>query len=513
VSSVACPALAVRRLSKTFAGTKALDAVSFTIAPGAIHALLGGNGSGKSTFIKILAGIETADSGAQISVGQHTLNAASMTPDVARSLGLRFVHQDVAMIEDLSVAENFALAEGYPRSTWGGVSWRRLHRDVDEVLTRFEIDARARQLVSALRPTDKTLLAIARALHDDAGGEQILVLDEPTATLPRHEVQELLAALRRRAALGQTIVYVTHHLSEVFRVAHGITVLRDGRVAGQVQVTDVTERDVVELIAGRPIRALYPDSSSTPRGSVEMLRVEGVSGGPLRDVSLSVHAGDIVGVTGLAGSGRSSLLRAVFGDLTQTSGRVRVNGTELATSKPAAAIGAGVGYVPENRLVDAAFLDRSVRENISAAVLDRYWHRGRIRKRAERQDTTALCSDYRVKCASVEMPFLTLSGGNQQKAVLARWMTADPKVLLLDEPTQGVDVVARREIYELIRDAAERGLAVLVASSDPDELVHLCDRVIVLHDGRVARELSTSGLDAHHLLELIQTTALEEVAS
>jgi ribose transport system ATP-binding protein len=498
--------LEVNSVSKTFAGTRALGRVSLALQPGRIHALLGGNGSGKSTLIKMLAGVQPADDDdGTITVGNRCHRACHFSPDEARAAGLRFVHQDVPVFADLSVAENFALSAGYPRRL-GAIDWRGLQSQLTPVLDRFELEIDPRARVSSLRPGQRTMLAIAQALHDDGDGTRVLVLDEPTTSLERSEVDELLAALRRRAAEGQGVLYVSHHLREVFAVADTMTILRDGMVVAELDPNDVSEAEVVELIAGRPVGRLYPCASRRLSATRTVLEVSSVQCGPLREVSLQVNSEEIVGLAGLSGSGGSTLLRAVLGDVPVLTGRITLNGVAVQNRSQASAVKAGAGYVPADRAGDAALPDRSVAENMTVATLDKYWRRWRMSRRDERRDAQGFASRYNVKCRSIDSRFSTLSGGNQQKAILARWLRAGATLLMLDEPTQGVDVASRAEIYAHIRAAATDGVAVLVVSSDLDELAGLCDRILVLRDGGVVREVSGPETDAAGLLNLMQAS-------
>ena len=499
-------ALVVTDLAKSFAGVAALDGVDLRVESGTVHALLGGNGSGKSTLVKVLAGVHAADRGS-IEVGGRTYDARSLDAATARAAGLRFVHQDLGLIETLSVAENIAFSDGFPSRGAGGISWRRLHRRVAALLERYEIPATPTTPVAALAPAQRTMLAIARALGDGADSrveDLVLVLDEPTASLPEHEVGELLDAVRRRAELGQAVVLISHHLQEVLQVADEITVLRDGRRAGTLARADATESAVIDLIAGRTVGDLRDVQAARSHPGAERLVVQGLAAGPVTGVDLVVRAGEVVGVAGLLGSGRSTLLRAVFGACPRRAGSVSVDGAPVAAGAPSVAMRRGIAFVPEDRGAEAAFATHSVQDNISAAVLRDYWRGGLRRRRQEARDTAGLLTAFAVKAPSGDAPFSTLSGGNQQKAILARWLRREPTVLLLDEPTQGVDVVARAEIYGLVRRSADAGCAVVVASSDFDELAILCDRVVVLRDGTVAGELHRPHVDVASLTAAVQ---------
>jgi ribose transport system ATP-binding protein len=493
-------ALRVNEVSKTFGRTTALDGVSFELARGTVHALLGGNGSGKSTLSKILAGVQPADSGT-LEIGGEMIDLRHITAAKSYAAGLRFVHQQSSTFSELPVAENLALGRGFETTRTGRISWRRQRRRAAEVLERLQIDVDPGAQVGTLSPANQKMVAIARALQDQEGATGgVLVLDEPTAALPDADVAILLEALRRYSAAGQTIIYVTHRLEEVFAVADSVTLLRDAKLVGSVSPRDLTHDDLVELIMGRSVEQVQ-----RMRGQEfgrEILAVEGLVAGPLKSVSLSVRAGEIVGVAGLIGSGRSSLLKSMFGCLDRRAGEVRLDGVAVEVASPSAAMAAGFAYVPEDRAVDAAFSDLSVFDNLSIASLKQYWHRGVLQIRRERREAVDLMSRFLVKAESGDVPLSSLSGGNQQKVILARWLRREPRVLLLDEPTQGVDAGARAEIYELVNRAVRDGAVALVASSDSEELAATCDRVIVLRRGTVIGELAGDQVTSENIQRL-----------
>lgn len=485
--------LRVTRLSKTYAA-RVVDGVDWALRRGRVHALLGGNGSGKSTLLKMIAGVVTPDAGGLIEVGGVEHASDDYGPGFAAAAGLRFVHQDLGLVDDLSIADNFALATSYPRTRVGGIDDRALVRHVAEQLGSRGLDLDPRSPVRALRPTERTLVAITRAFDGVESEPATLVLDEPTASLPVDEVEHLFATIRKLRDLGHSVVFVSHRLGEVAEIADDVTILRDGKVVGAGPIADFDEKRIVELIAGHardaaPARAADPDGSAAP-----VLTVRALDAGPLRAVDLDVRPGEIVGVAGLVGSGRSSLLRGIFGDL-GAAGTVSVGGQVVARGSTSPAVSAGIALVPEDRQREAAYLDRPVWENLSAVILARYRRFGRLSSRLERADAPAAMAEFRVRAPSPAVPLAALSGGNQQKVIVARWLRADPRVILLDEPTQGVDAVARDEIHVLVRGAAERGAAVIVVSSDLEEVEQLCHRVIVLHGGRIVDDLG--GDDVH----------------
>ncbi len=499
-------ALRVEHLAKAYAGTPALDDVSFDVERGHIHALLGSNGSGKSTLVKILAGVVAADAGT-IALNGERREATAFTPALARASGLRFVHQHSSTFAELSVAENLAAGHGFLTGHGGRIRWRALHEHAREVLARFEIGAEPGQPLATLGPATQMMVAIARALQDQEGADGgVLVLDEPTAALPAPQVELLLAALRRYAAAGQTIVYVTHRLEEVMRAADRATVLRDGRMVGSVAVADLDHDGLVELIVGGATARAERASQQERSDARTVLQVDGLRGGPVRDASFSLRAGEVVGIAGLVGSGRSSLLRLLFGERPREAGTVVLDGASPGLDTPARAMRAGIAYVPEDRIGEAAFMDLTVAENLAAANVGRHWRGGRLRHRAERRGARELMAAFAVKAPSLEAPLASLSGGNQQKVILARWLQRAPRVLLLDDPTQGVDVGARAEIYGLVRRAARDGAAVLMVSSDFDELAETCDRVLVLVGGRIVDEVDPATVDGDRLHQLAYGT-------
>lgn len=504
-------ALRLEHISKTFPGTKALDGVGFDVAQGTIHALLGGNGCGKSTLIKILAGVYQADSGGTITIGSKSIDASSTTPEHAKHLGFRFVHQNPTVFLDLTVAENLAIGAEFP-TVAGKVRWRVVRSRAEGLLERHHVHARPETLVRDLRPADRAMLAIARALQDTDDLEHaILVLDEPTASLPEDEVRLLLENLRRCRDAGQTIVYVTHRLGEVLRIADAFTVLRDGRHVMTEPAEGVTEERLVSLIVGRSISQVFP---SMGRGQEEfsVLEVRGLAGGPLRDVSFSLARKEVLGIAGLLGSGRTELLRMIFGAYPRAKGEILLGASPVHFTHPSQAIARGIAYVPEDRLGEAAFLDLDVRENYSAATLRDFFNGTFIRKARERLATADAIARFRIKTQGDQAAMSTLSGGNQQKVIVGRWLAERPGLLLLDEPTQGVDVGARADTYDFVRQTVEEGTSVLLVSSDFEELARVSDRVIGLAGGAIVGELVGPEVTPQGCAELAYRIPIPEAA-
>ena len=495
------PALELAGLSKTFPGGRALDGVSFALARGQVHALIGGNGSGKSTLVRCLAGIQPADPGGEVVVGGERVAADGISPQWARANGLRFVHQDPGMFPTLTVQENFALGHGYPTAV-ARIRWGALQRRAQDLLERFQIEARPDQLLGDLRPADRAMIAIARAMQDRYEGRadavSTLILDEPTASLPEDEVELLLSAVRRYVRDGLAIVFISHRLDEVMAISDTVTVLRDGRLVASRPAEGLRERDLVRYIVGEALEELEQAPAVDAPGEV-VASLANVTAGPLRDVSLEARAGEVLGLAGLLGSGRTEVLRTLFGSLKVKAGRVEIGHREARFSAPSDAMAEGVAFVPEDR-TEAIFPSMTVRENFSAPSMRRY-SRILVNRRREKAEAKAALDEFGVRAAGYEMPISLLSGGNQQKVVLARWLNRRPRLLLLDEPTQGVDVGARADAYAIIRRAAESGMAVIVVSSDFAELADLSDRVLVLTAGRVTGELRGAEVTRHNLTE------------
>jgi len=481
-------ALGISGVSKTYGTTRALDDVSFEVRSGSVHGLLGGNGSGKSTLIKALAGVVEPESG-RIAVNDQWFELSGHTPKQASELGLRFVHQQNSTFSELTVAENLAIARGFETGVGGRINWRAQRRHAQSVLDRFEIPASPNTPVSELGAAMQMMVAIARALQDTDGKDTgVLVLDEPTASLPRHEVELLLQSITRLAEAGQAIVLVTHRLPEVIAVCDRATVLRDGRHAADLERVELTHDRLVSEIMGRRLAGLVKEEAKVHHEAEgDAVLVVRTSAPGARDIT--VRAGEVVGLAGLLGSGRTSLLRRIFGAGSRDE-EVLVDGRRIPASSPTAAMRAGLAFVPEDRPREALFPDLSISENLSIAQLRASTRFGRISARREHSRARDLLKRFAVKAASERLPLTSLSGGNQQKVVLARWMQRNPKVLLLDEPTQGVDVGAREELHRLVREAAAEGAAVLVTSSEFEELVALCDRALVVKGGHVVDEVT-----------------------
>jgi ribose transport system ATP-binding protein len=492
----------IKQLSKTFPGTRALSRVDLDIRSGEIHALVGGNGSGKSTLIKILCGVYQGDPGGTLRIDDFETNADESTPAIARQSGVHVVHQDLGVFLDMSVAENLALGSHYERTWFQGIDWRSLKKRSKSLIRRFEINADPDTKLRSLGPAVRTQVAIARALQGQADSSSgLLILDEPTASLPTHEVEMLLAQLKRYAAQGQAILYVSHRLDEILAIADRVSALRDGEIIGTYDASDISESFLIELIIGKQVERTTKATLQSSQSDV-VFRARKLAVGPLRDVSFDVHKGEIVGIAGLLGAGRTELLRTIFGDLDVEDGEMVLAEFGYRPNSPSEAIGAGVAYIPENRVQDAVFMDQTIASNIAIPALSSYFKNGRIAQDRIDRDATEDIDRFLVKATDADALLSTLSGGNQQKVVLARWLRLRPKLLLLDEPTQGVDVGARAEIYELVRAATEKGAAAILVASDFEELTAFCDRILVIREGRMVTELRGDEMTPHRVAQL-----------
>jgi ribose transport system ATP-binding protein len=494
------PRLMIRNLSKTFSGQAVLSKFDLTVERGEIHALVGQNGSGKSTCIKILSGYHKPDPGGEIRLDgtEYELGSAH----AARLAGCRFVHQDLGLANSLSILDNLAIGTGYA-CRWGTVRARENRQRARVALEFVGLDLDPRTPVATLSPVERTGVAIARALHGfSTVPARLLVLDEPTATLPNPEVEKLLSMIRTTAASGVSVLYVSHRLDEIFRIADNVTVLRDGQKVATQPTTTLTRPKLVNLLVGSEfdeVRSVSSERHVRPTAPI-VLEAQGVSCPSLNDVSLAVHAGEIIGIAGITGSGRESLLAALFGAIPRAAGTVVVNETVIPPDRPDRSVAAGMAYIPADRKIHGAFLNLTARENLTAVDSKSLWRAFRISGRTERSEVSTWFEKLSVRPKTgTEREFSTFSGGNQQKIVFGKWFRLNPRVILLDEPTQGVDVGAKAELHAHIMRAADEGAAVIVSSSEVDELVAICDRVRVLQDGRFVTEIPKDQLSASAL--------------
>jgi ribose transport system ATP-binding protein len=499
--------LRLEGLSKTFPGTKALDDVSLDVADGEIHALVGQNGSGKSTLIKVLSGYHQADPGARAWLGDQPFDLHEIARQ--RHHQLRFVHQDLGLILELSATENLALLGEFILDPLRRVRWKAQAEKTRELLAPFGLQIDVNHPLAEATPVQRTVVAIAAALAGWEGGQGVLVLDEPTAVLPPHDVDRLLEIIERVRSRGTSILYVSHRLDEVFRICDRVTVLRGGRAVATRPVADLDTQSLAELMVGSDVDASYQAHLETADEKPVVLSARGVRGRFLDGVDVDLREGEVLGVAGLPGSGRNELPYALVGSLSGATGQIQLSGGEWVPLRKSASF--DIPIVPADRGREAVVHEFSVGENVSLSVLSRLSNFGWLKRKAERQLVGDWIGTIEVKTSSPDALISTLSGGNQQKVMMARCLARDPRVIVLCEPTAGVDVGTRQAIYEFIASRARAGLSVLISSSDTGDLLALCTRVLVMTNGRVVRELSGDEITENSLLHAMEETEQEQI--
>ncbi|MFO7321960.1 MAG: sugar ABC transporter ATP-binding protein [Chloroflexota bacterium] len=491
--------LEMRQIAKAFAGVQALKGVSFSCRAGQVHALVGENGAGKSTLMKILAGAYQPDSGEIIYKGRRY---TSLSTREALDNGIRIIYQELNLLPYMTVAENIFLGRE-PRTGLGLIDTKKLYADAEAILQRLEMPLDVRQPVGELTVARQQMVEIAKALSQRA---DVIVMDEPSAILAGHELETLFSVVESLVRQGVAVIYISHRLDEVFRIANEVTVLKDGQVVGTHPIEALTRAQLIQMMVGRSLDEAFPHGQ--PRRGAPVLTVEGVTTAAVRDIHLTLHAGEIVGLAGLVGSGRTELARALFGADRLQSGTVWLNGEVVTLSSPAQAVDAGIALVPEDRKTQGLFMELPIRNNITLTVLDKLTRYGVIRRRAEAERVDQARRELAIAMASASAEVQYLSGGNQQKVVLSKWLARAPKVIILDEPTRGIDVGAKFEIYQLMRQLTEQGVAILMISSELTEILGMSDRILVMRDGRIVGELAREEATEERVMQLATTGSL-----
>ena len=487
-------------MSKTFGGRRVLRDVDLRVMPGEIHGLMGQNGSGKSTLIKILAGYHHPDPGAELKMDGKRVHLP-LGPGGGERVGFSFVHQDLALLDQGSVMENLRVGRYQSGLGWR-VNWSAERRRTKQALARFDLDISPDASIESLNGVNRALVAILRALEQVADAPAgVLVLDEPTPYLPRDGIDRLFDAVRSVAKSGLGVIFVTHRLEEIFALADTVSVLRDGSLITTASTKGLSERELVRSILGFSVDDLYPSEHESSERVVASIK--GLSSASVHDFSVDLRAGEVVGVTGLVGMGWETVPYLLFGASPATAGSMVVEeeSLDLRGLHPRTAMAAGVALLPGDRLRAGAVPSASVLENMTLPTLGDYFMRGMLRLRRETSAVEAFIDDFEIVPKDSAAPMATLSGGNQQKVVVARWFARHPRVFIMHEPTQGVDVGARRGLFAKIRDIAETGVPILLASSEHQDLARLCDRVLVFRDGWVASELRGASLTEERLME------------
>jgi rhamnose transport system ATP-binding protein len=474
--------LSFESVSKRFGGTQALLDVSLELAGGDIHALVGENGAGKSTLVKILAGVHQPDAGTIRIDGQAV---EIRGPAHARELGIAVIHQEPRLFPDLSIEENVFL--GHQPNARFGIDWAAMRTRAARLFAELDVVMAVDAPVRGLSMADQQLVEIARALSIEA---RVLIMDEPTASLSLHEVERLFSIVRHLKDRGVAVLFVSHRLGEVFELCDRASVLRDGRHVITAPIAELTPAELIRHMVGRDV-ALFPKASAA-LGEVVLDVRRLTRRDAFEDVSFNVRAGEIVGFAGLVGAGRTEVARVLFGIDRADAGEVVLNGRTVRFESPSEALRAGVAYVPEDRHQDGLVLDFPIASNVTLPILERLFHRLFTRRTTERIVAERYTRDLHVRMTDVEQRVAALSGGNQQKVVIAKWLATQPKLLILDEPTRGIDIGAKVEVHRIISDLSAAGLAIVLISSDLPEVLAMSDRIVVMHEGRVTAELSAS---------------------
>ncbi len=484
--------LELKDIAKYFPGIKALDNVDFTIRTGEVHALIGENGAGKSTLVKIMTGVY------QPTKGQILMKGAPVhfrTSHEAQAAGVVAIHQEASMFSELTVTENIFMGHHIRKKT-GTLDWKAMRKHTKALLERMELDINPDTLIKNLGTAQRHMVEIAKALSVDA---QVVIMDEPTSALSLKEVEELYKIIRQLREEGKAIVFISHKFEEIFEICDSFTVFRDGQYIGEGSVAESSVDEIVKMMVGRSLNQMFPKKEAVIGETV--LEVDGLSQpGQFSDVSFSLRKGEILGFFGLVGAGRSEVMRTVFGIDKKSAGQISLGGRVLEINSPLTAMRNGIAYVPEDRQQQGAILEMSLAHNITLPQIDKLSPMGILNSRSEKEVTEEFGNKMEIKAASWKVNADTLSGGNQQKVVLAKWLATDPEILILDEPTKGIDVATKAAVHEFVSEMAGRGLAVILVSSELPEILGMADRIVVMHEGRITRTLNRSEADSDNII-------------
>jgi len=481
-------------VSKTFPGVKALDGVHFDLRRGEIHALMGENGAGKSTFIKIITGVNHPDSGDIFLNGE---SASIKTPLDAHALGIAAIYQHVTCFPDITVAENIFMGNEITSRPLGRIDWKTMNIEARKLLDQLEAKFDSRAEMGSLSVAQQQIVAIAKALSSNA---RIIIMDEPTAPLSNRECEDLYLITENLRSNGASIIFISHRFEDMFRLADRVTVFRDGKYINTWEKANVTQHDIVVAMVGREILQFFPKRDTVPEG--EIFRVEGLGrAGFFRDVSFSVRKGEILALTGLVGAGRTEVCQTIYGIAPYDSGSIYLEGKKLPQLNPAEALATGIGFLPEDRLKEGLVLRWEISKNISLPVLSKFLRYGMVDEKKENLAAGEIAGKLGVKAVSVHDSVATLSGGNQQKVIVAKLLGGSMKLIILDEPTKGVDVGAKTAIYEIMNELVDMGYGIIMVSSEMPEVLGMSDRIVVMHDGRVTATFNTKDVDQTTILK------------
>ncbi len=472
------PIVELTAISKQFGAVQALRDAGLALYPGEVHALLGENGAGKSTLVKILGGIYRPDTGT-ITLRGETIELHS--PAQAQHLGIAVIHQEPTLFPDLNVAENVFMGR-HPRDRFGRVAWKQMYQEVERLLASLDVPLSVYTPVQGLSVADQQLVEIAKALSLDA---RVLVMDEPTAALSAHEVEKLFVITKQLRERGVAILFVSHRLEEVFELADRVTIMRDGAHVITAPTSELTSEDIIRHMVGRELTALFPKGEAQI-GEVLLAVQHLTRKGVFEDVSFQLRRGEILGFSGLVGAGRTEVARVIFGIDRADAGEIRIGHELVHISSPKVAMRYGLAYVPEDRRQQGLVMDFSIAANMTLPILRQFSRLGIVDRQRERTIATEYSQQLRVRSAGIDQLVRALSGGNQQKVVLAKWLMTNPKILILDEPTRGVDIGAKAEVHRIISELASKGLAIILISSELPEVLAMSDRVLIMHEGHVA---------------------------
>ncbi|EKO3627414.1 ribose ABC transporter ATP-binding protein RbsA [Vibrio metschnikovii] len=499
------PILALSQIDKAFPGVKALDQACLNVYPGRVMALMGENGAGKSTLMKVLTGIYSKDAGTIDYQGQP---ASFKGPRDSQQAGISIIHQELNLIPQLTIAENIFLGRE-KTSAFGRILWQEMYAEADQLLARLNVKHSAKTLLGELSLGEQQMVEIAKALSFES---KVIIMDEPTDALTDTETASLFKVINELRDQGCGIVYISHRLKEIFEICDDITVLRDGKFIGQCQVSETDEDGLIEMMVGRKLEEQYPRIDVEPENKV-CLEVIGLTGSGIHDVSFTLRRGEILGISGLMGAGRSELMKVIYGALPSERGVINLNGRTINPVSPQDGLANGIAYISEDRKGDGLVLGLSVKENMSLCALDKLTKGIQIQHGAEATAVEDFIKLFNIKTPSRNQIIGHLSGGNQQKVAIAKGLMTRPKVLILDEPTRGVDVGAKKEIYQLINKFKAQGMSIILVSSEMPEVLGMSDRILVMHEGRISGEFDAKQVNQENLLACAVGKTLNEEAA